>query len=385
MKARKTVANGKPAWVVALGIRQVGKRMRVFGATKEKAESRAAEKMAELREHGHNLSDVSAAHRGLIIQWRDRLTVEQMDEAFRNYTAQNPTEMTVSAAVEEYRKKKEATFSRQHAASLRSRFRRFLAAFPGARLCEVRKGQLEDFIGKQGASGKNYHRQLSAFFAYSCRHEWIAIDPMLKVESPGQGDAEKTILKVGQMKALLGAASGLVEKVKRHDATLALVVLGGLCGLRTSEALRLRWDDIDLAGGEIHLRKLKTHKRGLRERFVQILPAAAQWLALLKKSPDGRVVAVNDKNARENRKRIVKAAKLKVWPHNVLRRSWASYHLAAFENSALTAAQAGHTSADTTYGKYRTLARKGDGEQWFALTPSVCAEQSEKIVAFEAA
>lgn len=385
MNARQLTVRGEKMWCVALGKREIGKRVRVFGGTKREAEERAQAKLDELREHGRDLADISAAHRGLILDWRDKLSVEQMTAAFRRFAAGAPTSRRVDAAVTEYLAARSAGFSRQHASSLRTRFKKFSAAFTGQLLDALNPGALETFIANQGASEKNYFSALRAFFAHARRHRWTLTDPMAEVPRPsGNGDGEKEIFKPAQMHALLRTAAGLDDPDTRHEPTLALLVLGGLCGLRYTEALRLDWRQVDLAGGEIHLDKLKTSKRGLRSRFVKILPAAASWLTTIERADSGRVVKVNDANARRQRARILRAARVKAWPHNVLRRSWGSYHLAAFETADLTAAQMGHTSADTTFAKYRTLARKVDGEAWFALSASAVAGV-ENVVPFAVA
>jgi len=375
MNATQTTVRGEPLWVVSLGKRQVGTRTRVFGRTKKEAESRAAEKLKELREHGRSLSGISAAHRGLILDWRDKLTVGQMADAFKKYAAANPTALTVEKAVSEYLAARKGAFSRSHEASTRWRMKRFQAAFAKRPLDAIIPGELESFLAAQGASARNFYRVLHVFFAHARRHRWVLIDPMAEVQRPLPTVAgEKAIFTAAQMKALLRAAAGLDGSGERHEPTLALFVLGGLCGLRYTEALRLEWRQVDLDAGEIHLDKLKTSKRGLRGRFVQILPAAKAWLSTLAREEGGRVVKVNDKNARLHRGRIIAAAQLREWPHNALRRSWGSYHLAAFENSAQTAAQMGHTSAETTFAKYRTLARAAAGRAWFALSPEECAK-----------
>jgi integrase len=396
MKARKVKVRDEIRWVVPLGKRDGVKRVRIFGATEKEALTRAKEKMKEMKEHGQTLVDLSTSHRALMVAWKDRLTVEQMGEAFRRYSETQCTSHSLETAVESYlsarkmekrnrksAKSEAAPYSRQHSADIRYRLSRLVAAFPDRTLDSIIPGQLETFLAAQGASARNFYKALHAFFGYARRQRWVASDPFAEVPRPASGGSgEKAIFKPDELKQLLKAAAGLIDGCERHEGTLALLVLGGLCGLRYSEALRLRWPQVDLKGGEIHLDKLKTSKRGLRGRFVKILPAAAAWLATLKHAEDGRLVPVNDKNARRQRARILEAAKLKAWPHNALRRSWGSYHLAAYENADLTAAQMGHTSAETTFAKYRTLARKTEGEGWFALTPTK-VQEIENVVPFE--
>lgn len=62
------------------------------------------------------------------------------------------------------------------------------------------------------------------------------------------------------MRALLKAAA-------ETPVVLRYLVLGGFFGLRPSEVEKLRCEDIDLEHAEVHVRNMKTAKRGLRERY----------------------------------------------------------------------------------------------------------------------
>ena len=68
------------------------------------------------------------------------------------------------------------------------------------------------------------------------------------------------------------------------------------------------------------------------------------------------------------------------WPSNVLRHSFASYHLAHFKNAAATAAELGHTSPVMLYKHYRELVRPDVASQWWQVTPPA---DYGNVVAFE--
>ena len=132
---------------------------------------------------------------------------------------------------------------------------------------------------------------------------------------------------------------------------------------------------------------MKTEGKGIRERYVAGTPNGLAWLAALCLPATGPVIPVNKRNFGLNRDAVIAKAngddvkeamkpvakaegrkgKLIEWPYNVLRRSFASYHLAAFENPNLTAMLMGHTTADTTFAKYRAVRRKELGAAWFAI------------------
>jgi hypothetical protein len=57
------------------------------------------------------------------------------------------------------------------------------------------------------------------------------------------------------------------------------------------------------------------------------------------------------------------------WRHNGLRHSFCTYRVAATQNVAQTALEAGN-SAHTIFSHYRALATETEGRAWFALAPS---------------
>jgi integrase len=67
-------------------------------------------------------------------------------------------------------------------------------------------------------------------------------------------------------------------------------------------------------------------------------------------------------------KRIKAAAGLRA-PHNALRHSFASYHLAMWQDASKTAFELGHARPDMLYRHYRNLVTKEAAEAYWALTP----------------
>jgi integrase len=70
------------------------------------------------------------------------------------------------------------------------------------------------------------------------------------------------------------------------------------------------------------------------------------------------------------------AAGITDWPDNALRHSFASYHLAHFNNSAALALEMGHTDSGMIFNHYRQLVRPKDAERYWNITPAA----KEKVV-----
>ena len=71
------------------------------------------------------------------------------------------------------------------------------------------------------------------------------------------------------------------------------------------------------------------------------------------------------------------------WKHNALRHSFISYRLAAVQNTAQVALEAGN-SPQMIFQHYRELVRPVDAEKWFAVTAeSVAAAKAAREAAAE--
>lgn len=367
-------------WAVSLGKKQgVLKRQRIFGETKEVALARAQDKLSERQLHGSELAGISATHRAIVVEWRDRLTPEQMRAAFLAFEGAQISTRTVATCVADYILAKttpddrgRCVWSKEHSSSARARFGRFVATFGDKVLGKLIPGELEDFVAAQGGSAASFHRALRSLFGYARRHRWIVMNPFEEMGSTPSHDGEpKDLMKPAQFKSLLRLAAGLDLGHPRREPILAAFVLGGLCGLRTAEARRLTWAGIDFVAGRIELDRNTTRKRGLRGRFIELEPSALAWLRTLKAGEKtARVISLTDKNFRDGRLVIAKAAKLRSWSHNIMRRSFASHHLAVNEDGARTAAVLGHTDAETTFAKYRVPTTRAAGAEWFAILPN---------------
>ncbi|MGH9539917.1 MAG: tyrosine-type recombinase/integrase [Terriglobales bacterium] len=120
-------------------------------------------------------------------------------------------------------------------------------------LSEIRPADIESFHGKMEAKGlspstrRNLHGVLSRMFSYAVDTlELIVKSPMRKGLAPPRERIEKPTLSAQQLEQLLQTVD------IRHRAffmTLALT------GVRCSEALGLKWQDLDFGERVIHVRR----------------------------------------------------------------------------------------------------------------------------------
>ena len=376
-KAKRVAKNGAMVWCMDLGIRATsGKRIRIFRKTKEAVEQAANDLVGEQATFGAELAQISVAERAFLRRWTTRMTLDQMESTLTSAYKVQPVMagITMTQATDRYFESRKATCKSRHVANMRFQFRAINAEFGPRPLSSIRPGELDTFVRSKGASGPNCYSHLMMIFNYALLYDWVDKNPMTRVPKPVFAPGEKDVFTDKQMRSCLSYC------IKTSDfPMLKVLVLGGFCGMRYAEVMRLTGQNVDLTTGEIHVEKMKTETRGIRERFVTLIEPAKAWLAWCEAqkpslnpgpSPKTNIfVGINDKNLRTHREAMCKAVGIKAWPTNVLRRSFGSYHLAAYENGAATAAIMGHTTADTTYAKYRKARRKADGDAWFALTP----------------
>src|SRR5439155_25059016 len=74
-------------------------------------------------------------------------------------------------------------------------------------------------------------------------------------------------------------------------------------------------------------------------------------------------------------------ARIEQRPHNALRHSFASYHLARFNDAAALALELGHTSAHLVFQHYRQLVRPKQAERYWNIMPAVTGT---KVIQFAA-
>lgn len=210
-------------------------------------------------------------------------------------------------------------------------------------------------------SVKNFRTVLHTLFEFAEARGYITKggNPVVSTEGIKVTNGAIEIFTPAEIGKLLKAAS---------PDFLPLVAIGAMAGLRSAEAERIEWRDVDLAGGFIHVAsdKAKTKSR----RLVPILPNLAQWLAPYK-NRTGKLWKATANDLQDARAACVKASGV-AWKKNALRHSFASYRLAVTQNAAQVALEMGN-SAEVVFRHYRELVRPEAAKAWFGVSPAQAA------------
>jgi integrase len=307
-------------------------------------------------------------------------------EAVTDYVRRSNTireSRNVPELVTEYIAAKEkAGKSEAHLRDMRLRLKRFGEAFK-LPVAGVIGKMLQTWLDGMDVSNRtklNELRLVSGLLNYAVRRKYAPrdlLDELAAVERPEVTPSPTLIFTPSELRELFGTAPA---------SLVPWLIFGGLCGLRSAEILRLDWKDVNLKRRFVEVRadNAKTAQR----RLIPLCDAAYEWL-LPRSQTEGRAVIRNgdhgvyyDLTAAVNQARRNAGNKKKfAWKRNGLRHSFCSYRLAATQDVAKVALEAGN-SAMMIFKHYRELTTEDEAKQWFGVFPPT---DSKNVVALRTA
>jgi integrase len=253
--------------------------------------------------------------------------------------------------------KKQIGLRPAYTSHMRSILRQF-AKFTGDVECSsVSMSHVKDFLFGRKCTHETrsgMRNRLSAFFSWCCDHGYTLTNPVRKVSL---GRASRVVPKIFTPEEV----HRLLDTVRALDpALLPYFALGIFCGIRPDELKRLPQTCVRAADGIVDIPGTvsKTHDR----RIVDLSPNAIAWL----RSVNGGL-----RYARKRRIAIIKAARVD-WSHDVMRHTFASYHLQFHGSADKTAAQMGHHgNTKTLYRHYRATVDAESAAAFWRIEPAV--------------
>jgi integrase len=205
----------------------------------------------------------------------------------------------------------------------------------------------------------NQLRMATQLYNYAITNGWADDNLAKRIVRPTREQKEPGMLTVDQVQRLLQHAD--------EFGLLPYMALGLFAGIRTAELMRLDWTAIKfeermiVIGADV----AKTRSR----RVIPVNDTLAAWLAL---SVRPRGAIVDRKTFPKRFPQLKRAAGIDRWPPNALRHSYASYHLAAFENPAQTVHYMGHVGGtEMLHSHYKGLVSRTEAEKFWALGPAL--------------
>lgn len=146
----------------------------------------------------------------------------------------------------------------------------------GACLLDVTQADIMQYLSHRvadGSSSRSAARLLSAlrqFYAWAIRENLLKENPSTLIRSPSIGRPLPKSITESQVRALLDAPV-VSDELGLRDRAMLEVLYG--CGLRVSELVSLRVDQLDLQRGVI-----KIWGKGRKERLVPMGEIAIRWV-----------------------------------------------------------------------------------------------------------
>ena len=360
---------------VVEGLRVDGKRVRKFFATRRLAEAWRRKTLARISKEGEGAIHMPERLRVDALACEAKLkpygkTIADATDHYLAHLAMVSHSCTVQTLIVGFMAAKtQDGASERYLKDLRNRLGIFEEDFGAANVGEILPNQIDDWLRSlKGAAQtrNNYRTILRTLFEYAVSRGYVKENVVAKLAKAKVVREPPAIFTPAQMMTVL-------EKAPRDF--IPYLAIGAFAGLRSAEIERLDWSEIDLTAKLIHVQAKKS--KSAQRRLVVISKNLLAWLAPYSRK-EGPVA--DPERVRVARDKTCEAAKI-VWPANVLRHSFASYHLAHHQNAAATAAELGHTSPAMLYQHYRELVKPDAAAQWWNVSPPA---DYGNVVAFSA-
>lgn len=240
--------------------------------------------------------------------------------------------------------------------------------FDKTAIAELTRDRLRNYFAALPASAPGRWRAMRALWRFGMRQDppWSAEDPFLRMDPPKGRRKEEP--------GILGAldADRAMLKPTPWRAAFALWLFAGVrpTEVRGPGKDPLLWQHVDPVAKLVRI-PAGSAKTG-RTRILEDLPdrfwreidepgkpeepiAPANYLSGIRKLQS--ILGYLDASQRK---------RLKPWPHDATRHSFATYHLALYADPGKTSLLLGHEGSPTLlYRHYRGLATKAEAKRWF--------------------
>ena len=372
-KVREYHDSKRPHLKFVVNTKEAGKRSRQFFETKKEAETLAQQKNIELLNGGMEAAQFPSALRIMASEAAKRLapfrkTLRDAVEFYLPHLQASSRTCMLRELIDELLQAKAADgASKVYVTDLRCRLGQFSSVFGDRLVSEIQAHEIDRWLRDLDVSPvtrNNSRRVLRTAFSFALARNYCLDNPVVKTAKAKEIEGTVGILTVSETARLLEASDAEV---------LPFIAIGAFAGLRRAEIERLDWSEIDFESGLITVQALKA--KSARRRFVKIRENLAKWLAPYAAHRG----AVTPNNCRKMLEATRVAAGIKHWPNNALRHSFASYHLAHFNDAAGLALALGHTDAGLVFQHYRQLVKPKDAEKFWNLFPTVGGVSSKVV------
>ena len=192
--------------------------------------------------------------------------------------------------------------------------------------------------------------KIGPFFSWCIRENYCENNPCKAVKRPRSDDSPPAIFTPSEAQKLLLTA------FKTDPGMIPYLAIGLFAGVRPLEIQRLQQQDFTDQYIEITAANAKTRKR----RLVSLSNNLKAWRRL-----GGDLPPINKP---KRLSRILQKAGLE-WKPDIMRHSYASYHLAFHQSADKTALEMGHRDTQMLFRHYRELVTKEEAQAYWTIEP----------------
>jgi integrase len=355
----------KRPWLVDARVKSGGKEgSRKFFETKRDAETFAAQCRIKKKNQGTSaFDDAELAEFGWTIDQAKRFALAHLRAMKKSVTIEKAAADLVEA-------RKGAGRNEEYCDGLEARLKKFRESFPGeTKVSQIDSEQIDRWLAGLAcapATRNTFRRDVCTLFSFCEKRGWVQKNPAMQTELATDIDKPPGILTPAEAAGLLGACD---------DDLIPYTAISLFAGLRAAEVEKLDWSEVDLEGGHIEVKAAKAKTQ--RRRLVPVADNLRAWLKdHVKKA--GAVTPANLRRKLDASRRAVgfgtrgteteeekkAGVKLREWPSNAMRHSFASYRLAQCQDTAKVALEMGNSPA-IVFAHYRELVKpKAAGAYW---------------------
>lgn len=346
-------------------------------STMKDAEEEAGKLRAQREQEGNAGFSLPAAIRVAAARCSEKLTpynatLDEATDYYINHVLKFRTTPTIAEVINQIVKTKQDNGRRADTvANFQIRANRFAETFGTRRLSEITPDEIRAWLNSTKAHGAvlspvskiNYLVAIGNIFTHGVRQGYCDRNPVALIDRPSREAADIHFLTVEQVVALMVHA-------KKYEL-VPYVALGVFAGLRPDRELRqLDWSKINLTERTIRIDAslAKTRQR----RVIEISEALAAYLAPYAKHK-GAVVPMEERDFRARWEQCREDAGIKSWPHDAMRHTYATFHLAQHNDIGKLSLQMGN-SATVIHSNYKGLISTADAARFWALRPAAGAD-----------
>jgi len=252
---------------------------------------------------------------------------------------------TVQEVFEENKQAKRKTNCREwHLRTINYRIGKFAQRFGDTSISEITPGKIEQWLDKYKSNRKkpigcvsrnNFLAYLNAFFNFAVKKGFAAGNPVERIDRTRLDRPEIAILTPDEVRRLLFAARDHVPEL------LPYLTIAVFAGVRPAEVQRLTWDRVNFDLKYIHIAGGTAKVRG--ERYVDMEDVLIEWLRGYRQK-SGQICPQSTYGFTRLFNKVRDKAGLKQsWKPDVLRHTYASYHVAKYERKDKTAMMMGNS------------------------------------------